>query len=87
MTESTGAPITCEQVTALLIDYVAGDLDPTTTLVLEQHVQNCPDCIAFLRTYRESIRLTRTLRYEDIPEDLQDRVHAILRQKMPDESR
>ncbi len=44
MTESTGAPITCEQVTALLIDYVAGDLDPTTTLVLEQHVQNCPDC-------------------------------------------
>ncbi len=87
MTESAGAPVTCEQVTALLIDYVAGDLDPATALVLEQHVQNCPDCVAFLRTYRESIRLTRTLRYEDIPGDLQDRVHAFLRQKMTDESR
>ena len=86
MAESAGAPITCEQVTALLIDYVAGDLDPATTLVLEQHVQNCPDCVAFLRTCRESIRLTRTLRYEDIPGELQDRVHALLRQKMTGES-
>jgi anti-sigma factor RsiW len=87
MAESAGAIITCEQVTALLIDYVAGDLDPATTLVMERHVQNCPDCVAFLRTYRESIRLTRTLRYEDIPVELQDRVHALLRQKMTGESR
>ena len=87
MAGAAGVPITCEQVTALLLDYVAGDLDPATILVLEQHVQNCPDCMAFLRTYWESIRLTRTLRYEDIPGDLQDRVHAILRQKMTGESR
>ena len=86
MPESTGASITCEQVTALLIDYVTGELDPATTLLLERHVQNCPDCVAFLRTYRESIRLTRTLRYEDIPGELQDRVHAFLRQKMTGES-
>ena len=86
MPESTGASITCEQFTALLIDYVTGELDPATTLLLERHVQNCPDCVAFLRTYRESIRLTRTLRYEDIPGELQDRVHAFLRQKMTDES-
>jgi anti-sigma factor RsiW len=87
MAEPAGATITCEQVTALLIDYVAGDLDPTTTLVLEWHMQNCPDCMAFLRTYRESIRLTRTLRYEDIPGELQDRVHAVLRQQLTGESR
>jgi len=87
MAESARATITCEQVTALLIDYVAGDLDPATSLVLEQHVQNCPDCIAFLRTYRESIRLTRTLRYEDIPEELRDRLHTVLRQKITGESR
>jgi anti-sigma factor RsiW len=86
MAEPARATITCEQVTALLIDYVAGDLDPATSLVLEQHVQNCPDCIAFLRTYRESIRLSRTLRYEDIPAELQDRLHAFLRQKITGES-
>ena len=87
MAESAGAPITCEQVTALLIDYVAGDLDPASTLVLEQHLQNCPDCVAFLRTYRESICRTRTLRYEDIPGELQDRVRAFLRQQIPREFR
>jgi predicted anti-sigma-YlaC factor YlaD len=86
MAESASATVTCEQVTALLIDYVAGDLDPATTLVLEQHVQNCLDCLAFLRTYRESLRLTRTLRYEDIPGEFQDRMHAFLRQKMTGES-
>jgi len=87
MAESAGVPITCEQVTALLLDYVAGALDPTTTLVLEQHLQNCPDCVAFLRTYRESIRFTRTLRYEDIPGELQDLVHVFLRQKITEGSR
>ena len=87
MAEPAGATITCEQVTALLIDYVAGDLDPAIMLVLEQHMQNCPDCIAFLHTYQESIRLTRTLRYEDIPGELQGRVHAVLRQKLTGETR
>jgi len=87
MAESAGTPITCDQVTTLLIDYVAGALDPATTLVLEQHLHNCRDCVAFLRTYRESIRLTRSLRYEDIPVELQERVHALLRQKILRESR
>jgi anti-sigma factor RsiW len=82
MAESAGVPITCEQATALLLDYVAGELDPATTLVLEQHLQNCPDCVAFLRTYRESIRLTRTLCYEDIPGEVQDLVYACPRQKL-----
>jgi anti-sigma factor RsiW len=87
MAESAGTPITCDQVTTLLIDYVAGALNPATTLVLEQHLHNCRDCVAFLRTYRESIRLTRSLRYEDIPGELQERVHAFLRQKILRESR
>ena len=34
MAESVPANITCEQATALLIDYVTGELDPATTLVL-----------------------------------------------------
>ena len=87
MAESAGTPITCDQVTTLLIDYVAGALDPATTLVLEQHLHNCRDCVAFLRTYRESTRLTRSLRYEDIPGELQERVHAFLRQKILREAR
>ena len=82
MTESAEIKITCERVTALLIDYITGDLDPTIVPVFERHLQRCQDCEAFLRTYRETVRTTRTLRYDDIPEEMQHRVHAFLRQKL-----
>jgi anti-sigma factor RsiW len=82
MAESVPASITCEQATALLIDYIAGELDPATTLVLERHLERCVDCVAFLHTYKETISTTRTLRYEDMPEELQDRLLQALHAKM-----
>jgi Putative zinc-finger len=82
MAESAEIKLTCEWVTALLIDYITGALDPTIVPAFEKHVQHCQDCEAFLRTYRETVRATRTLRYDDIPEEMQRRVHAFLRQKI-----
>ena len=78
MAESIPSRAMCEQATALLLDYVAGALDPATTLVLERHLSRCDDCVAFLQTYKETIRATRTLRYDDIPEEMQHRLlHAL----------
>jgi anti-sigma factor RsiW len=82
MAESVPTRVTCEQATALLIDYITGELDPATTLVLEQHLERCVDCVFFLRTYKETIRTTRTLRYDDMPGELQDRVLQTLHAKM-----
>jgi hypothetical protein len=82
MAESTEARMTCEQVTALLIDYITGELDPAIVSVCERHVPHCGDCESFLRTYRETVRATRTLRYDDIPEEMQSRVHDFLRQQI-----
>ena len=62
MAESVPARVTCEQATALLLDYITGALDPVTTLVLERHLERCIDCLAFLQTYRETIHATRALR-------------------------
>ena len=55
MAESTNIDLTCQQVTALLIDYVTSELDPTITQALQEHLRNCRDCVAFLHTYRETI--------------------------------
>ncbi len=82
MAESIPTRVTCEQATALLIDYVTGELDPATTLVLEKHLARCVDCVVFLRTYKETIRATRTLRYDDMPGELQDRLLQTLHAKM-----
>jgi anti-sigma factor RsiW len=82
MAESTENRLSCAQVTALLIDYVTGEIDPATTQALQAHLHHCRDCVAFLRTYTETIRTTRTLRYDDIPEEMQNRMHAFLRQNI-----
>ena len=82
MAESVPSKVTCEQATALLLDYITGTLDPATTLVLERHLAGCNDCVAFLRTYKETIRATRTLRYDDMPEELQNRLLQTLHRQL-----
>ena len=78
MAESTNIDLTCQQVTALLIDYVTDELDPAITQALQEHLRNCRDCVAFLHTYTETIRATRSLRYEDVPAEMVDRLQAFL---------
>jgi anti-sigma factor RsiW len=82
MAKSIPNRVTCAQATALLLDYITGTLDPATTLVLERHLERCDDCVAFLQTYKETIRATRTLRYDDMPEELQNRLLHTLHAKM-----
>ena len=82
MAESVPSRVTCEQAAALLLDYVTGILDPVTILVLERHLSGCDDCVAFLQTYKETIRATRTLRYDDMPGKLQNRLLRTLHAKM-----
>ena len=82
MAESGTTRVTCEQATALLLDYITGALDPVTTLVLERHLERCVDCVAFLQTYKETIQATRTLCYEDMPGELQNRLLQTLHTKI-----
>jgi len=78
MAESMEVKLTCQQVTALLIDYVTSELDPAIAQALQEHLRNCRDCAAFLHTYAETIRATRSLRYEDVPPEMVDRVQQFL---------
>jgi anti-sigma factor RsiW len=82
MAESVPTRVTCKQATALLLDYITGALDPATTLVLERHLERCDDCVAFLQTYKETLHAMRTLRYDDMPGELQNRLLQTLHAKM-----
>jgi anti-sigma factor RsiW len=73
---------TCQHITALLVEYVAEELDPATTQALEDHLRTCRDCVAFLNTYRGTIRATRALRYEEIPVVMQEQLLTFLRHKL-----
>ena len=70
--------LTCQQVTALLVEYVKDALAPEMLCAFREHLRECADCLAYLRMYRATIRALGTVRYEDIPAGLQDRLFSFL---------
>ena len=79
---SSDDDLTCQQVIALLVEYVTDALAPETVQAFQEHLRACEDCLAYLKTYRATIRATHTLRYEDIPTALQDRLLSFLRTRV-----
>lgn len=74
--------MTCKELIDFLMDYLDGVLPESKRMTFEQHLSICPSCVAYLDTYRESIRLGR-LAYlhpeEPVPGDVPDElVRAIL---------
>ena len=64
---------TCQQLIDFLDDYVAGELPPDRIEGFEYHLARCPSCVAYVASYRETIRVTQhlsALEIEDIPADL-----------------
>lgn len=68
----------CTDVVALLVDYVEERLAPGVQAQLERHLGACPNCVAYVRTYRSTLSLLRSLREEDLPPDLRCTLHAFL---------
>jgi len=60
---------------------MTGELDPETVAAFEDHLRLCPDCVAFLNTYKKTVQVTRSLRYESIPAELERRVRRFLRER------
>ena len=56
--ESRFRPLTCEKETALIADYLASNLSPADFASFENHLEGCPDCKAFLQTYKKTIEIT-----------------------------
>ncbi len=79
---SSDDDLTCQQVTALLVEYVTETLVPQTLRALQEHLRTCEDCCAYLNTYRATIRATCALRYDDMPTVLQDRLLSFLRTRV-----
>ena len=50
---------TCKDEVALIADYLAGALKPPVLAVFERHAAHCPDCMAFLKTYKKTIDVTQ----------------------------
>ena len=79
---SNADALTCQQATALLVEYVNDTLAPEVMRAFQEHLRDCADCRAYLRTYSATIRALGTVRYEDIPAALQDRLLSFLHTRL-----
>lgn len=59
--KSRARPLTCEKETALIADYLGSTLSPGNLASFENHLEGCPDCKAFLQTYKKTIEITRSV--------------------------
>ncbi len=80
--------MTCRELADFLMDYLDGDLPPDVRLVFDQHLSVCPNCVAYVKTYRTTIELGQRAFDEDpvdpaagVPPEL---VRAILAARKPE---
>jgi anti-sigma factor RsiW len=70
--------ITCKQLIDFIVDYVSGELPPAERHEFERHLAVCPPCVAYLSTYRETIRLGRDSMSDGADAPPKELVEAIL---------
>ena len=71
--------MTCREAIALMGDYLELTLTAETLAELESHWRDCPPCIAYLNTYRQTAELTRATQHREMPPEMRARVRARLR--------
>jgi anti-sigma factor RsiW len=68
----------CSHIVALLSDYVDGRLPDDIRRDLEQHLNGCSECSAFVGSFRSTVALLQSLKEDDLPEELRLRLKAFL---------
>ena len=73
--------ICCKECLDLLYDYIDGSLDQETTDSLEEHFQECPPCISFMKTYKSTTVICRdTLNQIEVPLAVREALLKVLKE-------
>ncbi len=72
----------CSEFVEFLMDYLEQSLPKAQRETFEGHLDECPSCVTYLETYRETVRLEKTLCGDDpdapVPEDVPERLIAAI---------
>ena len=58
--------LTCRELVELVTDYLEGSLSRRDRARFEAHLAGCTGCTEYVEQFRETIRLTGTLRESDV---------------------
>ena len=79
--------LTCRELADFVMDYLDDVLPAPERASFEAHLAECQDCVVYVRSYRETVRLGKTYgkvdegRAPDMPEDLVQAILAARRAK------
>lgn len=74
----------CRQIAELLTDYLENRLPQATRELIDWHMDGCGPCVAFLNTFRSTVKAMRQLPDPPpVPSELRHRLLAVLRSQNP----
>ena len=73
----------CKESIDLLLDYLEGEMSEAEQRHLEEHLQACPPCVDFLKTYKATPVLCRKALESKMPAELSERLTDFIRAKAP----
>jgi RNA polymerase sigma-70 factor (ECF subfamily) len=71
----------CDELLALLSDYVDGDIPPGACADLEKHLAGCDPCQVVVDNIRKTITLYKAGEPYELPPEFQQRLHKLLEQQ------
>jgi len=73
----------CKDVVENIMEYVDAELDDKTLEELERHLHECPECQAFVRTYKRMLELTGKLKERTfVSADVRKRLKDFLKSQL-----
>jgi anti-sigma factor RsiW len=71
----------CEELLAMLNEYVDGSVDPALCNAFKEHLAGCNPCQVVVDNIRQTITLYREGQPYELPVAFRERLHAALRQR------
>jgi len=71
----------CEEMLAMLNEYVDGTIDPSICEEFEKHMAGCNPCQVVVDNIRQTITLYKNDRPYELPVKFRNRLHEALRQR------
>jgi anti-sigma factor RsiW len=73
-------PEACLEVFERLSEYLDGELSPADCAQIEEHIQDCEPCVAFLESLKTSIRAVREFHphepVRELPAEVREKLQA-----------
>jgi anti-sigma factor RsiW len=87
VTLTTKPYITCRQLIDFVASYRERELAAEEQTEFERHLAVCPSCVAYLKTYEQTVLLAKASADEPVPEEIPEPlVRAILEARLRSDS-